>query len=314
MTTPEPSESGKVSLGELLRLKRAERPEPEFWARFEQDLRAKQLAAIVEKRPWWVALRLPLATRALSRWTVQLPLGAAAVLALSFVVVREDRPNAAVVTLAAQAEGAAAAAQHSASLPQRAREVPAVAALHPVAVPALEPLPSEVAGLAPEVSPKPAVALTQDAPPVSQVAVAAAVAPADPVAEVGLTLAAAGVVPALTPLPVGGVELSPVAFDVADSPESGQGFDSGFENEGLSIQWAQIKSEVGASRLTPNSPREVRRGRILASLVLADNSTDTHRLNSGYAREVLARPLGDEPAYDGLSRIGMGGDRLTLKF
>ena len=57
MTTPEPSEAGKVSLGELLRLKRAERPEPEFWARFEQDLRAKHLAAIVEKRPWWVALR-----------------------------------------------------------------------------------------------------------------------------------------------------------------------------------------------------------------------------------------------------------------
>jgi hypothetical protein len=314
MTTPEPSESGKVSLGELLRLKRAERPEPEFWARFEQDLRAKQLAAIVEKRPWWVALRLPLATRALSRWTVKLPLGAAAVLALSVVVVREDRPNAAVVTPTARAEGTAVATTTTASLPQRAREVPVFVVQQPVAVSALESLPAVGAGLAAEVSPKPAVTLTQDAPPVSQVAVVATVAPADPASEVGLSLAAPGVVPALTPLPVGGVELSPVAFEAIATAESGQGFDTGFENEGLSIQWAQIKSEVGASRATPSSPREVRRGRILASLVLADNSTEAHRLNSGYAREVLARPLGDEPAYDGLSRIGMGGDRLTLKF
>jgi len=311
MTTPEPSESGKVSLGELLRLKRAERPEPEFWARFEQDLRAKQLAAIVEKRPWWVALRFPLATRALSRWTVQLPLGAAAVLALSFVVVREDRPNT-VVTPAARAEVTVATAP--ASLPQRAGEVPVFVAQQPVAIPALEPLTDVGAGLAPEVAPKPEVALTQEPAPVSVAAVASTVAPAGPVAEVGLSLAAADVVPALTPLPVGVVELSPVAFEAVAAAESGQGFDTRFETEGLSIQWAQIKSEVGASRATPTSPREVRRGRILASLVLADNSSDSHRLNSGYAREVLARPLGDETAYDGLGRIGMGGDRLTLKF
>jgi hypothetical protein len=75
----------KVSLEELLRLKRAERPDPEFWSRFEQDLRAKQLAAIVEPRPWWIALRLPQAARALARF--QVPAGAAAVIALSFVVV-----------------------------------------------------------------------------------------------------------------------------------------------------------------------------------------------------------------------------------
>ncbi|MCS6244028.1 MAG: hypothetical protein H2172_09255 [Opitutus sp.] len=313
MTTPEPSESGKVSLGELLRLKRAERPEPEFWARFEQDLRAKQLAAIVEKRPWWVALRLPLATRALSRWTVQLPLGAAAVLVLSFVVVREDHPHAAVVAPAARAEVRVATA--TILLPQRAPEVPAVVAQQSVAAPVSEPLADVGAGLASGVSPKSEVALTQESAAVSAVAVVATVAPADPAAEVGLTLAAApGVVRELTASPVSGVELSPVAFEVAATAESGQGFDTGFENEGLSAKFAQIRAEVGASRATPTSPREVRRGRILASLVLADNSTEAHRLNSGYAREVLARPLGDEPAYDGLSRIGMGGDRLTLKF
>ena len=120
--------------------------------------------------------------------------------------------------------------------------------------------------------------------------------------------------PALTPLPVGVVELSPVAFEAVASVESGPGFITPFENEGLSIQWAQIKSEVGASRASPTSPREVRRKRILASLVLADNSSDAHRFIRGDGREVMARPFGDEAAYDGVSRIGMGGDRLTLKF
>jgi hypothetical protein len=313
MTTPEPSEAGKVSLEQLLRLKRAERPAPEFWACFEQDLRAKQLAAIVEKRPWWVALRLPLATRALSRWTVQLPLGAAAVLALSFVVVREDRPNAAVVTPAARVE-VTAVVNATASLPQSAREVPSVAAHQPVAVPLPESVPPVVASLAPEVALKPEVERAQETTPVRAVAVASTNAPADRVAEVGLTLVAEDGVPALTPLPLGVVELSPVAFEGVASVESGPSFVAPFETEGLSIQWAQIRAEVGASRATPTSPREVRRKSILASLVLADNSTDGHRLTPGYAREVLTRPLSDEAAYDGMSRIGMGGDRLTLKF
>jgi hypothetical protein len=42
-------------LENLLRLKRAEVPSSEFWTRFERELREKQLAAIVEKRPWWCA-------------------------------------------------------------------------------------------------------------------------------------------------------------------------------------------------------------------------------------------------------------------
>lgn len=45
--------SPKPSLEEVIRIKRAERPPAEFWQRFEQELRAKQLAAIVAPRPWW---------------------------------------------------------------------------------------------------------------------------------------------------------------------------------------------------------------------------------------------------------------------
>lgn len=50
--TPQPH-SPKPSLEEVIRIKRAERPPAEFWQRFEQELRAKQLAAIVAPRPWW---------------------------------------------------------------------------------------------------------------------------------------------------------------------------------------------------------------------------------------------------------------------
>jgi hypothetical protein len=43
----------KMTIEDLLRLKRAERPPAEFWAKFEAEMRAKQLAAIVVRRPWW---------------------------------------------------------------------------------------------------------------------------------------------------------------------------------------------------------------------------------------------------------------------
>ena len=75
-----------VSLEDLLRLKRAERPSAEFWPQFERELRAKQLAALVVRRPWWRTLP----TRALVGFSrYHLPLGATAVLALTFLSVRE---------------------------------------------------------------------------------------------------------------------------------------------------------------------------------------------------------------------------------
>ncbi len=81
------SKSRPVSLEDLLRVKRAEQPPPEFWAEFEREMRVKQLAAIVEPRPWWASFIRVGAKVA----HYQLPLGAAAILALSFVTIREYR-------------------------------------------------------------------------------------------------------------------------------------------------------------------------------------------------------------------------------
>lgn len=74
-----------VTVEDLLKLKRLERPSPEFWTQFERELRAKQLAAIVDRRPWWHRLSRPviLTTR------FHAPIGAVAVLALTWVSVRQ---------------------------------------------------------------------------------------------------------------------------------------------------------------------------------------------------------------------------------
>ena len=43
-----PAAAGKPTLEELLRVKRAERPDQVFWEEFDRGLRRKQLAAMVE--------------------------------------------------------------------------------------------------------------------------------------------------------------------------------------------------------------------------------------------------------------------------
>lgn len=77
----------RVTVRDLLRLKRAERPDAEFWQQFEQEMRHKQLAAIVEPRPWWAPF-IRIGTK-VARY--QLPVGATAILALTFLTVREYR-------------------------------------------------------------------------------------------------------------------------------------------------------------------------------------------------------------------------------
>jgi len=89
-----------VTLEEILRLKRAERPPAEFWTQFDRELRARQLAALVEKRPWWKTM--PRLLTGLSRYHV--PLGAAAVVALTLVSIREFRPVASAPTPSLQSQ------------------------------------------------------------------------------------------------------------------------------------------------------------------------------------------------------------------
>jgi hypothetical protein len=84
----------QVTIEDLLRLKRTERPQAEFWTEFERELRAKQLAALVEKRPWWRSVSLSNALRGLTRYSV--PFGATAALALTFFGLRHSQPSPAI--------------------------------------------------------------------------------------------------------------------------------------------------------------------------------------------------------------------------
>lgn len=77
-----------VTVEDLLQLKRAERPSVEFWGNFDRELRAKQLAALVEKRPWWRSL--PQLLAGTSRYA--LPLGATAILAVTLLATRDYSP------------------------------------------------------------------------------------------------------------------------------------------------------------------------------------------------------------------------------
>jgi len=42
----------KVTIEDLIRLKRDERPAAAFWVNFDNELRQKQLTALLEKRAW----------------------------------------------------------------------------------------------------------------------------------------------------------------------------------------------------------------------------------------------------------------------
>jgi hypothetical protein len=79
---PQPEHRPKVTVEDLLRLKRAERPSAEFWTSFEYELRQKQLTALLKKRSWWQELPQLLARHA------YVPVGATAILAFTLVSVK----------------------------------------------------------------------------------------------------------------------------------------------------------------------------------------------------------------------------------
>ena len=86
-----------VSLEDLLHLKRAERPPEAFWLQFESELRAKQLAAIVDRGPWWSSWRN--ISRLLARQS--LPIGATAALALGLLSFHGYRAHSASTVIVA---------------------------------------------------------------------------------------------------------------------------------------------------------------------------------------------------------------------
>ncbi len=72
----------KVSLEQLLRLKRHERPAPEYWARFDRELRERALRVLVQPAPWYAQWSRLLVSRA-APWAM---LGATSAVVLGFAM------------------------------------------------------------------------------------------------------------------------------------------------------------------------------------------------------------------------------------
>jgi hypothetical protein len=136
-----------ITIDDLLRLKRAERPPAEFWSKFDSEMRAKQLSAIVSKRPWWDGISRGFA--GIRR--LQLPMGAAAALALTWVGVHySGDASGSVQQLSTNATPSPAAA--SVQTPSLAPAKAAVAVHGSVEVAAVEVAPAETAVVAPSSS------------------------------------------------------------------------------------------------------------------------------------------------------------------
>jgi hypothetical protein len=259
----------KVTLEDLLQVKRTERPSAEFWTQFEQELRTKQLAALVQTRPWWRSLT------ARKVWVrLYAPLGAAAVVALTFgsyrgSVARTGTSSNAVVALQAPVVSSASAT----TLQQNEiRSTPLNVSETAVAQ----------------------TSLVQSNESENQT----------------------------------GSELAQTSYDnnAKDSAEqvlassaatvkaAGQAF---AQLVGL-IDGQPVKENISKPQITEPlaqvaTPRDNRRARLLAYSVVYDphalGSTDAAR-----SREQITRRISDQSIYDSITRLGVSGDRVSIKF
>lgn len=274
-----------VSVEDLLRLKRAERPPESFWADFDRQLRAKQLAALVEKRPWWHALSLRGVLAGMRRHPV--PLGAAVALAFGFFAVREGRRPAA-------SESVSAGAPVAALTPAQPALVPVVESLASARMP----------------SPAPTASFTVAAVqvPVSEVATEVA-STASLVDSAPAAFASAEVEPSRS-LFVGTVPLSleaqssllmAPAEPVASGPLLGGG--------------TRVEARAPASRAAVEPLRQItppadRRGsRILTAMVSMPSVENAMRTT-----ERAASRLSEEQLYDQIRRVGAVGAAVNVKF
>lgn len=309
----------KVTIEALIQLKRCERPAPEFWDRFDQELRAKQLAAIVEKRPWWFAFRLPSAGKQVSRWAGLFTVSAA-LCAVGLIAIREYQP--ALPSLSSENLVSSAPVSESLADTRSAysREVTSDAVSSGTLIGDAGAAENRVGD-----GRLPAIAIVADAglQEAHQAENVTDSAHRNVAAARGLTEMIPWAVSTVTSSDTAHEatvvlgELPQVHFLSAISPVVEHRFEGRVEVEPvvMPVRAASMeKASGGAQTPVMLSPREVRRNRILSSLVVADNAADSERSRMGQVREVFASALDDDRLYDGVRRLGMGGDRLTLKF
>ena len=276
------SENRSVTIEDLLRLKRAEVPPAEFWSNFDRELRAKQLAALVAKRPWWQ--RLPKAFSKLSRYRV--PLGASAVLAVTFFSVR-DGDTAPAVGAGDAVEFVAIAAT---SERQEVREESTSSIVAPPAA-----MPANV------------ITARSDAPIVAVESVSAISAVDDAPPTVSVADAVAGNRDSGSTTPSSRYIAATLAsIQSSDSlhPATLLNVTSGFE--------ARVMPPRNAieplQNMTP--PSDARRSRLLTAMVSMAAMEMPTRTTTARA----ASRIDEERLYDQIQRFGARADRVEMKF
>ena len=273
-----PETDRPITIEDLLRLKRAEVPPTEFWSTFDRELRAKQLAALLPKRRWWQTMARALWSLPRSRYRV--PLGASAVLAITFFSVREsDVPSAVEVAVESPAVGAEANP--------------------PLAVANAEVTPASTI-----------VVDSATSPFISESATSSAVAvvSASPVAvEPSRVLA--------PPAPVTVLEAdSPAARRIAanlaavQSPDALAGGTLLAATNGFEARVMPPRTAVEPLQQM-TSPSDTRRSRLLTAMV-SNAAFDT----SIHTTARAASRIEEERLYDQIQRFGARGDRVQMKF
>jgi len=274
-------EKTTVTLEDLLRLKRAERPAPGFWQEFDRELRAKQLAALVVERPWWRTFPAR-AIAGVARY--HLPMGASAILALTFLSVREYRTAAPEAGLAP-----------------------------PVLEFSTQPISESAGGN------------------VIEIANARDVRPMVPVVEyTGLVFGEEAYREEIRPVSAvaaliegtedSGVTLSPSSRSVSENFSGAQKIEAVFGNrtllaaasQGFESRALPARQPVVDPLAQMRAPSDVRRARYLGTALSAVASAKPVATRNS---ERLASRIADQRLYEaGVSRLGLGGDRLMVKF
>lgn len=264
---PKSDQNSKVTIEDLLRLKRAERPGPEFWVNFEQELRQKQLTALVQKRRWWHELPVLLNRR------FYMPAGAVAIVAFTLVTVRYSAPT---------------------QIAEVANTAPQIAS----ADPAIETLPATVI-----------TGLDQDQSRTHEEPIALAATPTlvTPVESIDARVNA----PLPAPRKVESLPVLSLMANLARLEQSDPDLVNSIVGNRLSSPARVQPAAVSQSDLASTTNASSSKYRLIARY--ANRALSPEPSAPASIRERLARRLGDDLG-DDISRIGVVGDRVSLKF
>jgi hypothetical protein len=303
-----PAAAGKPTLEALLRLKRSERPDETFWEEFERGLHRKQLAAIVEPKPWWLGLAIW--GRRLA--PVGLPVSAAAAALFAVMVVRTQSPFSSTPPVLNDRS------DRSGSEIARSDKAPANLASPPTAVLVAR----AASGLTePRTSGAEAIAIpaeVSDTPPES---VSTLIEASDSVVSAPVVVPAASESVAIplvdSLLELGGASTPPTPSESTIAENL-----AAVRTENPEMILAAAASSGGGEAVADNlaiepalkmEVRNPRHARVL--LAMADNPSVETPGGLTSLRDRAARGLDHEDSLSGsASRLGVGGDRFSVSF